>query len=146
MIEKKEDCKAVIQKIDRYDIHLKGYNSYCHAKTLEEAEKIAKEMESEALAEWEKANSRETKEHERLELLNQSIGNYVAKLKKELWTLQHGSKTQITLAIIENLKEEIKHLKGFHEGKLACFWHNGVFRDSDSYTIEEVKEDDDDGS
>jgi hypothetical protein len=128
-------CKAVITKIDKYDIHLNGDNCYRSASTREEAEKIAKAMESEALAEFEKANSEATKERKHLELLDGSLRNYVCKLMKELWTLQHlpaSQKTATTLTIIENMKEEIKNLR--------CDWHNGIFRDSDSYSIEPVKD------
>lgn len=130
--------KAIISKIDKYEIHIDGDNSYSSAKTYEEAQAIAKEMEEEYKKEWQEKNSAQAKEQERLKTLSGNIDNYIHLLKRTLWNLQHTKdKTQTTLALIENYKDIIKDLKGLYEETHTCVYHAGWMNDTPYYSIEQ---------
>ncbi len=139
---KKPNFKPKIHQ--EWEVHFEGSSTYWSAKNKEEAEKLGKRKAKELMEEWEKENSKETKQQERYEFIDYYMGNYVEALKKQLW---HDTRNEsVSEEVIELKKEFMKNLSKILSQKLRVRWHQSHFDESTSYSFEEVKDNEEVGS
>lgn len=139
--------EAKIEMRDPYEIYVDAegiITKYGTAKTLEEAKKIAEQLEKEAYKEWKKRNSERVLREKRLEEMEHNLDNYIDYLKKELWHCRKWQgMTEGEKKLVEEkrklLKEIISVLEGIYVGAKKVVWHQSYWDGRTYYTIENVK-------
>lgn len=139
-MKSKPKIEAVVKKIDKYEIHLRGDNTFYSAKTKEEADKIAKRIEEESQQKRDDDNNKERKYYERIELIHWNTNKYLKIISKKLWHLQRQKpKPEETIKELKQVKDDIK---GFLNGTRETYYNTGYFGDSGYYSVQSIEKKD----
>ena len=131
-----KERKVIVKKVDEYELHLEGDSTHYTAKTEKEAKKQEERMRKEEKERVKEENNEEKITKEKNEKIVHNLSNYIEKLGKDYWHIcRNGTKEEK-----EELKGEIEILKGILNGTIKVKWHQGILGDSNSYSIEQIKE------